>query len=296
MSTPPADLFADDKARRHATHAVAVQALKERLRLTAVSDEIEALLVRYYTAYDLNVSWYNAEIEKLQRKEAESAQNIQQLGIGALVLIVGGTAVALLLKIDSGVFGAQLAFIVGALIAALQLASVGKDYKAQRGAFWKARSSLKTRLYAFSDGWCDRAYGADGQLKPDFRAALVLEIRAADDIVELERQEFFDTYKSPADLIGSLHGALSPLAAQGQAAVQTARKALHRASDAVEEARRSDLQAAARVAVAEAQVRGLAGRAPEDPAVKEANLALVKAQAEKAGTEFLLQAAIARSQ
>jgi hypothetical protein len=284
-------------ARRHADHDEAITNLRRRLQLpkeTELTRDVERLLVRYYDAYDLNIRWYDEKIAELEQKQLAAVEHMKSLGLGALTLIVAATAIAILIGAGSGVIGAQLGFMIAGLIAALQIAGTGKDYKAQRGAFWKARAALKTRLYAFEDLWGGKVCDAQQKPKPDFATALALEIRAAHDIVELERQEYFDTFKSAADVVTTLQGALAPLATQGQALVQATRGATRRADDAVDDARKADLLAAAKVTIAQAQLKGLAGRPDDDADVKAARLALIKAEAEKAGTEFLLQSAIVR--
>ncbi len=95
----------------------------------------ETLLIRYFTAYHLNIEWYDNRIARCEDDQLKNDTMMRTIGFGALVAIVGASVVAALAHHDAGVTGAQISFAVAGLVAALQLVATGKDYKAQRGAF-----------------------------------------------------------------------------------------------------------------------------------------------------------------
>ncbi len=163
----------------------------------------------------------------------------------------------------------------------------------------KARSALKNRLFAFEDVWQGRVLDSAGQVNGDFRAGLAVEIRAAHDILDQERQDYFDTFKSSGEINTVLQTILPGLAAQAPSVAGAQQSRMTSASAPIAEAQKSDRDAEAAVRVAAALVAELGlrggGAGADDGELRAAQTALARAKAEKVGTEYQLQEAIKAS-
>jgi hypothetical protein len=163
--------------------------------------------------FPLNIRWYNQEIPKHQKAFDRSRHASIAFGIGMVALLV------VLIFRNGAVGTAQFGVVVTAIFGVLQILAAGSDPKARLGAFRKARADLKEAMFTFQENWRDRSILLEGsdaapQPSPDFMTAIYQDIRAGRKIARDERDAFFDTFKSPTDILGAASTSLDALRAR----------------------------------------------------------------------------------
>ncbi len=164
----------------------------------------------------LNIKWYEEKREETQRL---------WYGLFALIVVLscggGLLMVALAHKWDSNLW---LTFALGLTLPSLQAFTSAVDYKARLGAFWKASADLKELLFALEDTWRGRDLLTDlvtvevnGTAVPKSFSRMLEECQAtARRICRQERDAFFQTYKSPAELVDKLSNNFSAMRERGE--------------------------------------------------------------------------------
>lgn len=156
----------------------------------------------------LNIKWYEEKREETQRLWYGLFALIFVLACGGSILMMSLSA-----KWASNLW---LTFALGLTLPSLQAFTSAVDYKARLGAFWKASADLKELLFALEDLW----RGKDLQADEAF-ARMLEECRvAARRICRQERDAFFQTYKSPAELVDKLSSTFYPSRERGAEAVK----------------------------------------------------------------------------
>jgi hypothetical protein len=186
-------------------------AFMERLRPAPALDKEKAAdnellqeIQDFCSEVTLNIAWYEKKRRELQWLWC---------GLFALIFILtcgGGILTAALATTpDSSLW---LTFALGLTLPTLQAFASAIDYKARLGAFWKASADLKELLFSIEDDWHNKDLSqpqdfvsASGITAPKtFKQALKEGRIRARQICRQERDEFFQTYLSPSQLVEKL--------------------------------------------------------------------------------------------
>lgn len=181
----------------------------------AVREQLLEPLRHYVIEVHLNIDWYVRRLERERRLQL-------MFTAFSVVLLVGiPPLIALLSKIDKDT--ASTAAVITAMITGIlaihKTLAAWLDKRQLFGHFWRASAELKEVLYSFEQTWVDKAV-QDGVAQPEFLQAVQTDIARARQIVQAERQGFYEIYQSPAfDVFQRLNDALG----QGQAMAQQLR-------------------------------------------------------------------------
>jgi len=173
--------------------------LAARLELPPVADlseEVQELLLKYTIACHLNISWYQRQREREQRR--------YRLFVVLAVAVVAATPALVFFlstRLDSSQTPLITALLAG-IFGTLKCLGAILEHRRLVGLFWKAESDLKTDLYAFEDRWrgklhVDRSRSNQGQepgehdINKDFLLDLKLCVRNAERIRREEQDRFF---------------------------------------------------------------------------------------------------------
>jgi hypothetical protein len=173
-------------------------------------------LRHYVIEVHLNIDWYVRRLEHERRLQL-------MFTAFSVVLLVGIPPLIALLserieKNTASTMAVITAMITGILAIHKTLAA-WLDKRQLFGHFWRASAELKEVLYSFEQAWGDKAV-QDGAPQPEFLQAVQTDIARARQIVQAERQGFYEIYQSPAfDVFQRLHEALG----QGQTLAQQLR-------------------------------------------------------------------------
>lgn len=163
----------------------------------------------------LNIKWYEEKREETQRL---------WYGLFALIVVLScGGGVLLVSLAHKWASNLWLTFALGLTLPSLQAFTSAVDYKARLGAFWKASADLKELLFALEDTWRGKDLQADTVTLELNGAAITRSFPryledcrlAARRICRQERESFFQTYKSPAELVDKLSSNFSSLRERG---------------------------------------------------------------------------------
>ncbi|HEX8440884.1 hypothetical protein [Archangium sp.] len=154
------------------------------------------LLVKHATEYQLNIKWYEQEL--LAKQNFQKRQT--RLIVFVTLLAILATIIASFAQVG---WSGQLTLVITAVFAVMRLFAAWTDVKAQIGIFWEAASNLKERLYTFEQAWRGKGtqWIKDSRHTWEFRAALEEQIRLARLEVRKERTAFFQTLKSPSEVL-----------------------------------------------------------------------------------------------
>lgn len=183
-------------------------------------------LLAYGVEVHLNIAWYD------HAKKREWAKRIALMALIVLVA-AGGLAGTLAYGLVHEFFAThtdvptqatsptvfQISAFVGAGFAILRFIATLTSNQCRLGLFWRARSDIAEVLYLFEQKW-------QGQFSiarlAELNADLDAGITAARHIARSERQQFFDSLISPADVLtsaqqafGGVFGQLPRLAYRG---------------------------------------------------------------------------------
>ncbi len=263
-------------------------------------DDLDDLLLKYATDYPLNIAWYTLKIRALRRIQRIWNGIAVFIGIFFVALIV----LAAELLGEKSTVAANLGLFITAFLVTLQLLASVSDVKSQIGIFWETAADLKDALYSFEQAWRGKSWATDPAIRAEFRVALLDQLRSARVETRKERSQFFQTLKSPSDLVNSLLQAVSAVRG-ARTEVFTAQKAAADAQQtqqadlakAVADARSADRKAATDVVLAEAKVQALAQLAAHGTTVDATETAaaakeLRDAQVRKAVAEAGLAAVV----
>jgi hypothetical protein len=173
-------------------------------------------LVAYGLEVHLNIGWY---LRKM--KEGES-QRRMLLTLIILLGTLGLCAIPIFWKLaDLGsgsnwnVIFFQLTAFPAAGFGILRVLASVTDTRCRLGNFWRARSDLSEILYLFEHKW-------QGQFSQEREAAFWKDlddgIAGAREITRDERQKFFDSLQSPADVLTVAQQALDGVTTRFQTA------------------------------------------------------------------------------
>lgn len=165
----------------------------------------------YCKEVTLNIDWYEE-----RRKKAEEDWKNLFFGVIAAGVVTAGLTIALSSWLH--LQGAITVFLA-ALLPALQGLSSATDHKSRMGGFWKASADLKELLFRLEEAWrgkdleTDRVgYHVDGQdVERSFEEVLRLDRIAARQICRAERESFFNTFKSPAEVVSKFSESLASM-------------------------------------------------------------------------------------
>jgi hypothetical protein len=155
----------------------------------------------YCSEVTVNIEWYEE-----RRQRAERSWKRIFLGViaaGALTSLLA-VSLATWLKTEAAI----TLFLAAFLPAAQGLASA-IDHKARMGGFWKAAADLKELLFRMEEAWRGRELEQDRvtyrleehDVERTFEEVLKLDRATARQIGRAERESFFNTFKSPAEVI-----------------------------------------------------------------------------------------------
>lgn len=159
----------------------------------------------------LNIKWYEEKREQTQRL---------WYGLFALILVLScGGSILVMSLARTWESSLWLTFALGLTLPSLQAFTSAVDYKARLGAFWKASADLKELLFALEDTWRGRNLQEDvvtlevngTTVSRSFPRYLEECRAAARRICRQERDSFFQTYKSPAELVDRLSSNFSTM-------------------------------------------------------------------------------------
>lgn len=146
--------------------------------------------------------------EELQNRETKWRYIFIFISLMLLCMIPG---VIFMISANNSNYLAQATAILTGLLAVHKSLSSWLDKRKITGNFWKAKSDLKTKLYAFEDKWKGQAMQAvtengvaKNKLKNDFvqeARGAILEARA---IVQDEQSKFFDAVTYPSIDLGEV--------------------------------------------------------------------------------------------
>jgi hypothetical protein len=271
--------------------------LLERLQINVVppkDSEDHALIRRFCTDVTVNIAWYAGKLDGERMLQTFWTVAAVVLGIAVLALTIVPTLRYGSIHRDPGgqIIAAQIGVLGAGALGTLQMLSSVVDVKARVGAFWKASADLKELLFTFEDRWKGRAAGQDAKLTNDFKMAVLEAVQQARRISREERDAFFGSYRSPAEVLSTVGSVMDVVRGRRQevGALQrdalAARTAMQDAFDSgVRALRERMLDARAAVAGAEERVSALAN-SPEEPAAKAA---LAQARADLKGAEERLR-------
>ena len=185
-----------------------------------VQPETRALLVTYCTEVTLNIRWY--EVNRCDKDKSATAQRWFAIALGlagivaaALLALITTTQTAQVATATATV-SAQLGTLLFGSIAILQILTGATDLKAQVGSFWQAAAELKTALYTLEQTWTGRAFTTGGAGAPEFLDAVKTQILGARKTAGDERKRYFDTFRSPTEVLTLVASALTGFRAKVQ--------------------------------------------------------------------------------
>lgn len=184
--------------------------------------ELETLLNRWAVECPLNIEWY--ERAQKERRFVWAAANIIVLVVASAGMIAAAALAFKAKDMSSSpnatvAIAAEISFGLAAFLGLLRLFAGVADVKAQCSIFWDAGSNLKEALYRFQDEWRDRATQDTSMWNRDatfieFKSALREQIRFAKSRTAREQREYFQTFKSPTELIDSATSAMDAIDAK----------------------------------------------------------------------------------
>lgn len=193
---------------------------KEERRSLASDPVTHKRLLAYGVEVHLNIAWYD---------HAKKRESLKRAGLISLILLfavaglAGMVAYAFLDEFvgrhgsgvpapsNAAVF--QISAFVGAAFAILRLIATLTSNQCRLGLFWRARSDIAEVLYLFEQKW--QGQFATARLA-ELSADLDTGITAARHIARTERQQFFDSLISPADVLTSAQQAFAGVLGQAQ--------------------------------------------------------------------------------
>ncbi|MBN1208685.1 MAG: hypothetical protein JXB05_27740 [Myxococcaceae bacterium] len=160
----------------------------------------------------LNIDWYE---ERRQMAEKEWKKIFYRV-------IAAGTVTASLAVVVSQWAASEVALtlFLAAFLPALQGLASGIDHKSRMGGFWKASADLKELLFRLEEAWRGKdlekdkvAYHVDGgvDVERTFTEVLKLDRMTARQICRAERESFFNTFKSPAEVVSKFSESIASL-------------------------------------------------------------------------------------
>lgn len=160
---------------------------------TTAREELLDVLRHYVIEVHLNIDWY------VRRVEHERRLQLMFTAFSVVLLVGMPPLIALLSKIDKNT--ASTAAVITAMITGIlaihKTLAAWLDKRQLFGHFWRASAELKEVLYSFEQTWGDKAVH-DGVTNPEFLKAVQTDIARARQIVQAERQGFYEIYQSPA--------------------------------------------------------------------------------------------------
>lgn len=215
------------RVRKPETARSCVNVMLQRIGLTKEerhSLESDSLtrkrLLAYGVEVHLNIAWYD---------HAKTRELWKRLALMAIIVVVaaGGLAGTVAFGILHDFFGRngsaapeganptvfQISAFVGAGFAILRFIASLTSNQCRLGLFWRARSDIAEVLYLFEQKWQGQFSTARlAELNADLDAGII----AARHIARTERDHFFESLISPADVLTSAQQAFSGVFGQVQ--------------------------------------------------------------------------------
>jgi len=257
--------------------------------------ETKRLLVRYCMDFPLNIAWYEEARQRETWWQRAAFGLVLMLALIALGLTAAPAVVPRLFgdtATQQSTTSAQIVVILTGMFGVLSVVSEATDRKARIGGFWKAAADLKEALFTFEESWRDKdlVITTDGKkaISPELVAALVQEIRFARKVSREERTTYFNTFRSPTDVMAAANAALGAIRGRRGELLSAHREesATKDASEASAEKRIRDLRD--RLVEATATVMSLERKITEleSLGVEAAQIAKVKLDVVNARTEM----------
>ena len=265
--------------------------------------ELNHLLVRYCMDFPLNIAWYENATRSMLLRQRVGVLLVLGIGILALLLIAAPTLLPTLggrAIVDQTTPAAQIAVLTASFFGILHTVAAATDLKARIGGFWKAGSDLKEALFTFEENWRKKSLIFDGAVSADFITALYQELRFARKVGREERTTYFNTFKSPTDLVTVATSALDVVRGRRQELLSLQREetAGQRNKDEAATKRVGDLrdkliEAKANLAAVQAKLEELKKLAKaggiDASQVSAAEIAVANAKAEQVKTQSHLE-------
>ncbi len=165
----------------------------------------------YCAEVTINIDWYEE-----RRKTTEKQWKRTVFFVIAAGLVAATTATVLSHMLNTAL---AVTIFLAPLLPALQGLASAVDFKARMGSFWKAASDLKELLFLLEEAWRGKdlvkdkvLYVVEGRdVERTFEEVLRLDRITARHICRAERETFFNTFKSPADVVAKFSESLSAL-------------------------------------------------------------------------------------
>lgn len=161
-------------------------------------------MVQYATDVHLNIQWY-----RRARRQQEGQRDLFRwvtIGLGVATALLPGI---LYLVVRSRLGAAapslletQLGLIVAAVGGGWKFITSLDNSNTRVGIFWEANAELSEEALSTERAWRGKAV-KDGALSADFLAALEESRKRARAITKKERTAFFNTFKSPSEILKS---------------------------------------------------------------------------------------------
>lgn len=168
-------------------------------------------LKEYCAEVTVNIEWY----EERRKQAKEDWKNL------FFAVIAGGgltAALAIFLaeKVQTEV---AITIFLAAFLPALQGLSSAIDHKSRMGGFWKASADLKELLFRLEEAWRGKdlekekvTYHVEGHdVERTFEEVLKLDRSAARQVCRAERESFFNTFKSPAEVVSKFSESIASI-------------------------------------------------------------------------------------
>jgi hypothetical protein len=182
------------------------QALLERLGQPVPPGGFQAhplfpALQDYCMDVTVNIDWYEEQRQRTRRDWKRLFYGIIAAGGVTSSVAIG---LAYWLKTE-----AAITLFLAAFLPAIQGMASATDHKARLGGFWKASADLKELLFRLEEAWRGKAleqdrvtYHVDGRdVERTFEEVLKLDRTTARQIARAERENFFNTFKSPTEAV-----------------------------------------------------------------------------------------------
>ena len=167
-----------------------------RLDEGKLNDNTKALLKRYVANVHVNCSWYNRKV-------------FTEKGIQIVYFVV---SVALLILIPLIIHyspeaddTAKLTTLLAGFFAAYRAIVAWLNQRKLIGPYWKARSDLLNETYTLETKWGPKEESKklkEKELTEEFNQAIEASLKAARDIVQTEREQFYTNYTFPEVKLG----------------------------------------------------------------------------------------------